>query len=87
MYDNSLHSYYTRVFACTGSVVEKTFRAGESLSGADISKRAGQFTYAEGEEYVFMVGSQRGSLVQRTAEHACACARVSGAGTLLVKRI
>lgn len=38
----------------TGGVVEKTFRAGEMLSTADIQKREGQFTYIEGESYVFM---------------------------------
>lgn len=38
-----------------GTVVEKTFRAGETVNGADISTREGQFTYAEGDEYVFMV--------------------------------
>ncbi|GAX81425.1 hypothetical protein CEUSTIGMA_g8855.t1 [Chlamydomonas eustigma] len=37
-----------------GSQVEKTFRAGEPVNSADISRREGQFTYAEGEEYVFM---------------------------------
>ena len=34
--------------------MEKTFRAGEPVSTADIVRRAGQFTYAEGEEYIFM---------------------------------
>ncbi|GFR46260.1 hypothetical protein Agub_g7812 [Astrephomene gubernaculifera] len=38
----------------TGNVVEKTFRAGEMLNTADIQKREGQFTYAEGDTYVFM---------------------------------
>ncbi|KAG2499472.1 hypothetical protein HYH03_002419 [Edaphochlamys debaryana] len=38
----------------TGGVVEKTFRAGEMLNTADIQKRDGQYTYSEGEEYVFM---------------------------------
>lgn len=37
-----------------GTAVEKTFRAGESVNGADLSKREGQFTYAEGDDYVFM---------------------------------
>ena len=37
-----------------GTQVEKTFRAGEPVSTADIVRRAGQFTYAEGEEYIFM---------------------------------
>ncbi|PNW71267.1 hypothetical protein CHLRE_16g691000v5 [Chlamydomonas reinhardtii] len=38
----------------TGGVVEKTFRAGEQVNTADVQKREGQFTYLEGEEYVFM---------------------------------
>jgi elongation factor P len=38
----------------TGGVVEKTFRAGEQVNTADIVKRDGQFTYLEGDDYVFM---------------------------------
>jgi len=38
----------------TGTQVEKTFRAGEPVNTADISRREGQFTYAEGDEYIFM---------------------------------
>ncbi len=38
----------------TGGVVEKTFRAGEMVGTADIQKRDGQYTYAEGDTYVFM---------------------------------
>lgn len=38
----------------TGGVVEKTFRAGEMVNTADIQKRDGQYTYAEGDTYVFM---------------------------------
>ncbi|KXZ55000.1 hypothetical protein GPECTOR_3g164 [Gonium pectorale] len=38
----------------TGGVVEKTFRAGEPVNTADVQKRDGQFTYAEGDVYVFM---------------------------------
>ena len=34
--------------------MEKTFRAGEPVSTADISRREGQYTYAEGDEYIFM---------------------------------
>ncbi|KAG1665339.1 hypothetical protein FOA52_011753 [Chlamydomonas sp. UWO 241] len=37
-----------------GSVVEKTFRAGETLEGADVNRRESMYTYTEGEEYVFM---------------------------------
>ncbi|KAG2437767.1 hypothetical protein HYH02_011143 [Chlamydomonas schloesseri] len=38
----------------TGGVVEKTFRAGEQVNTADVQKRDGQFTYQEGDEYIFM---------------------------------
>lgn len=38
----------------TGSVVERTFRAGESLPQATIEKRNMQHTYKEGDQYVFM---------------------------------
>mmetsp|Transcript_48283 Transcript_48283/g.70560 ORF Transcript_48283/g.70560 Transcript_48283/m.70560 type:complete len:235 (+) Transcript_48283:24-728(+) len=38
----------------TGNTVEKTFRAGESVQAAEISKAEGQFTYEEDENYVFM---------------------------------
>ena len=38
----------------TGSVVEKTFRAGESLPQATLEKRTMQHTYKEAEQYVFM---------------------------------
>ena len=34
----------------TGSVVEKTFRAGESLTAATIEKRETQFTYQDGDD-------------------------------------
>lgn len=54
----TLLSTYARL--PTGNVVEKTFRAGEMVNSADISKREGQFTYAEGDTYVFMVSRQRG---------------------------
>jgi elongation factor P len=40
--------------AQTGSVVERTFRAGESLPQANLEKSAMQHTYKEGEEFVFM---------------------------------
>eukprot|EP00879_Flechtneria_rotunda_P010342 GHRR01010813.1.p1 GENE.GHRR01010813.1~~GHRR01010813.1.p1 ORF type:complete len:198 (+),score=34.84 GHRR01010813.1:109-702(+) len=33
---------------------EKTFRGGETVSLADVSRREGQFTYADGDQYVFM---------------------------------
>ncbi|MEB3162127.1 MAG: elongation factor P [Prochlorothrix sp.] len=38
----------------TGSVVERTFRAGESLPSATIEKRVMQHTYKDGDQYVFM---------------------------------
>uniref|UniRef100_A0A061R3J4 Elongation factor P n=1 Tax=Tetraselmis sp. GSL018 TaxID=582737 RepID=A0A061R3J4_9CHLO len=38
----------------TGNTVEKTFRAGEPLETAVVEKRECQFTYPEGETYVFM---------------------------------
>lgn len=40
--------------AQTGSVVERTFRAGETVPQATLEKRTMQHTYVEGEEYVFM---------------------------------
>lgn len=33
-----------------GSVVEKTFRAGESLNSADVQKRESQYTYVDGSD-------------------------------------
>jgi elongation factor P len=38
----------------SGSVVEKTFRAGESMPQAVLEKATLQHTYMEGEDYVFM---------------------------------
>lgn len=38
----------------TGSVVERTFRAGETVPQATIEKRTMQHTYKEGDQYVFM---------------------------------
>jgi elongation factor P len=40
--------------AQTGSVVEKTFRAGESVPQANLEKTTMQHTYKEAEELVFM---------------------------------
>lgn len=37
-----------------GSVVERTFRAGEMLPQANLEKRTMQHTYKEGEQFVFM---------------------------------
>lgn len=37
-----------------GGVVEKTFRAGEMLNTADMMKREAQYTYNEGDTYIFM---------------------------------
>ncbi|MBE9053488.1 elongation factor P [Nostocales cyanobacterium LEGE 11386] len=38
----------------TGSVVEKTFRAGETVPQATLEKSTMQHTYKEGDEFVFM---------------------------------
>ncbi|NEO89766.1 MAG: elongation factor P, partial [Moorea sp. SIO3G5] len=38
----------------TGNVVEKTFRAGETVPQANLEKRAMQHTYKDGDEFVFM---------------------------------
>lgn len=38
----------------SGNVVEKTFRAGETVPQANLEKSTMQHTYKEGEEYVFM---------------------------------
>ncbi|OKH18069.1 elongation factor P [[Limnothrix rosea] IAM M-220] len=40
--------------AQTGSVVEKTFRAGETVPQAILDKRTMQHTYKEGDQFVFM---------------------------------
>ena len=40
--------------AQNGSVVERTFRAGETVPQANLEKSTMQHTYKEGEEYVFM---------------------------------
>lgn len=37
-----------------GGVVERTFRTNEQLGTPDLSRREAQFTYAEGDEYIFM---------------------------------
>lgn len=38
----------------SGNVVERTFRAGETVPQATIEKRTMQHTYKEGDQYVFM---------------------------------
>lgn len=38
----------------TGNVNEKTFRAGETMNSADVSKTEMQFTYQDGDSYCFM---------------------------------
>ena len=38
----------------TGNVMERTFRAGETVPQANIEKRTMQHTYKEGDQYVFM---------------------------------
>ncbi len=40
--------------AQTGSTMEKTFRAGETVPQANLEKRTMQHTYKEAEQYVFM---------------------------------
>ncbi|MFB8791408.1 MAG: elongation factor P [Potamolinea sp.] len=40
--------------AQNGSVIEKTFRAGEMLPQANLEKRTMQHTYKEGDQFVFM---------------------------------
>jgi elongation factor P len=40
--------------AQTGSVVERTFRAGETVPQATLEKSVMQHTYKDGEQYVFM---------------------------------
>ena len=37
-----------------GGTVEKTFRAAESVEGADLTKMDMQFNYMEGDDFVFM---------------------------------
>ncbi|MCC0177615.1 elongation factor P [Waterburya agarophytonicola K14] len=38
----------------SGNTVEKTFRAGETVPQANLEKRNMQYTYKDGDEYVFM---------------------------------
>lgn len=38
----------------TGNTMEKTWRAGESVGAADVQKFDVQYTYQEGDQYVFM---------------------------------
>jgi elongation factor P len=38
----------------SGSVVERTFRAGETVPQANLEKRTKQFTYREADQFVFM---------------------------------
>lgn len=40
--------------AQTGSVVERTFRAGETVPSANLEKRTMQHTYKDSDDYVFM---------------------------------
>ncbi len=41
----------------TGSVLERTYKSGEKLEGADIDEREMQYLYAEGDHLVFMDNS------------------------------
>lgn len=38
----------------TGNTIEKTFRAGETVPQANLEKRTMQYTYKDGDEFVFM---------------------------------
>ena len=38
----------------TGNTVERTFRAGETVPQANLEKRSMQYTYKDGDEFVFM---------------------------------
>lgn len=38
----------------TGNTVEKTFRAGETVPQANLEKRTMQYTYKDGDEFIFM---------------------------------
>ena len=38
----------------SGNVLERTYKSGEKLSGADIEEREMQYLYAEGDQLVFM---------------------------------
>ena len=38
----------------TGNTLDKTFRAGEKVDTAAVEKRQKQFTYMDGDQYVFM---------------------------------
>ena len=38
----------------TGNTLEKTFRAGEKVEAANVERSVKQFTYMDGEQYVFM---------------------------------
>lgn len=40
--------------AITKNVVEKTFRAGEKITTAELDKQVHQYTYNDGGDYVFM---------------------------------
>ena len=40
--------------AQTGNVIEKTFRAGESVPQASLEKLTMQYTYKDSDQYVFM---------------------------------
>ncbi|EIE26316.1 organellar elongation factor P [Coccomyxa subellipsoidea C-169] len=38
----------------TGNVVDRTFRGGETVQQAELEKKETQFTYVDGDDYVFM---------------------------------
>ena len=55
----------------SGNVVEKTFRAGESLPSANIEKRSMQHTYKDGEDYVFWICKLTKKLAFQTNGRRC----------------
>jgi elongation factor P len=68
----------------TGSVVERTFRAGEKVERAIIDKREMQFLYREATDYVFMDNSSYEQLNVRTEQLGSAANYiVEGAAAIL----
>ena len=62
----------------SGAVVEKTFRAGETVERANIDKREMQYLYTDGDGYVFMDNETYDQIsVSAVARHAASLARSS----------
>jgi elongation factor P len=69
----------------SGAVVERTFRAGESLERANIDKREMQFLYAEPNGYVFMDNETYDQItVQRDALGETANYLIEGSSAVLL---